>query len=175
LDFEEIKVLVIALGAGIGDSFDINKLRYHRIVIMTDADVDGAHISTLLLTFFFRYMPQIIELGYLYLAQPPLYKISYGSKTIFYAYSDLQRDEILKTQSSKMKAKPYIQRYKGLGEMNPDQLWDTTLNPENRILKRITNEDAEKADVVFSMLMGDVVAPRKRFIVTHAHYASLDL
>jgi DNA gyrase subunit B len=175
LDFEEIKVLVIALGAGIGDSFDINKLRYHRIVIMTDADVDGAHISTLLLTFFFRYMPKIIELGYLYLAQPPLYKISYGSKTIFYAYSDTQRDEILNAQGGKMKAKPYIQRYKGLGEMNPDQLWDTTLNPENRILKRITNDDAEKADAVFSMLMGDVVAPRKRFIVTHAHYASLDL
>lgn len=175
LDFEEIKILVIALGAGIGESFDINRLRYHRIVIMTDADVDGAHIATLLLTFFFRYMPDVIKLGYLYLAMPPLYKISYGSKTVFYAYSDDERDKVLAQNGVKQKAKPYIQRYKGLGEMNPDQLWETTLNPEHRILKRVTIDDAEKADAVFSMLMGDLVAPRKRFIVTHAHYANLDL
>lgn len=175
LDFEEIKILVIALGAGIGESFDLNRLRYHRVIIMTDADVDGAHISTLLLTFFYRYMPEIITNGYLYLAQPPLYKISYGSKSVFYAYSDDERDAVLSAQSGKMKAKPYIQRYKGLGEMNPEQLWETTLNPDHRILKRITLDEAEKVDAVFSMLMGDVVAPRKRFIVTHAHYASLDL
>lgn len=175
LEFEEIKALIIAIGAGIGDLFNPDKCRYHRIIIMTDADVDGAHISTLLMTFFFRYMPELINRGYLYLAMPPLYKISYGSKTAFYAYDDAERDKVVKSNEGKQKAKPYIQRYKGLGEMNPDQLWETTLNPENRVLKRITIEDAEKADAIFSMLMGDVVAPRKRFITTHAKFANLDL
>ncbi len=175
LEFEEIKALIIALGTGIGDLFNADKARYHRVIIMTDADVDGAHITTLLMTFFFRYMPEIINRGYMYLATPPLYKISYGSKTSFYAYNDEERDKILKENLAKQKAKPYIQRYKGLGEMNPDQLWDTTLNPQNRLLKQVTVEDAEKADAVFSMLMGDLVAPRKRFITTHAKFANLDL
>jgi DNA gyrase subunit B len=175
LEFEEIKALIIALGTGIGDLFNADKARYHRIIIMTDADVDGAHIATLLMTFFFRYMSELITRGYVYLAMPPLYKISYGSKTIFYAYDDAERDDVLRKNDGKQKAKPYIQRYKGLGEMNPDQLWETTLNPENRLLKRVTVDDAEKADAVFSMLMGDVVAPRKRFITTHAKFANLDL
>jgi DNA gyrase subunit B len=175
LEFEEIKAIIIALGTGIGDLFNADKARYHRVIIMTDADVDGAHIATLLMTFFFRYMADLITRGYVYLAMPPLYKISYGSKTVFYAYDDSERDEILKHNDTKMKAKPYIQRYKGLGEMNPEQLWETTLNPENRVLKRVTVEDAEKADAIFSMLMGDVVAPRKRFITTHAKFANLDL
>lgn len=175
LEFEEIKALIIALGTGIGDLFNADKSRYHRVIIMTDADVDGAHITTLLMTFFFRYMPELINRGYLYLAMPPLYKISYGTKTVFYAYNDEERDKVLKEAGAKQKAKPYIQRYKGLGEMNPDQLWETTLNPENRVLKQVTVDDAEKADGVFSMLMGDLVAPRKRFITTHAKFANLDL
>jgi len=175
LEFEEIKALIIALGSGIGDIFNADKVRYHRIIIMTDADVDGAHIATLLMTFFFRYMPELVNRGYLYLAMPPLYKISYGSKTFFYAYNDEEKDKTLKEQGTKQKAKPYIQRYKGLGEMNPDQLWETTLNPENRVLKRVNVEDAEKADAIFTMLMGDMVAPRKRFITTHAQFANLDL
>jgi DNA gyrase subunit B len=183
LSSEEIKILIIALGVGIGDNYDIGRLRYQRIVIMTDADVDGAHIRTLLLTFFYRNFPEIIEKGYLYAAQPPLYAISYGSKKQ-YAYSDEQKDEIVKKlESSKVakvgegprangqqpKAKRIsIQRYKGLGEMNPQQLWETTMDPENRILLRITSDNAERADEVFSMLMGDAVEPRKRFIQTHA-------
>jgi DNA gyrase subunit B len=175
LEFEEIKALIVALGTGIGDLFNADKARYHRIIIMTDADVDGAHIATLLMTFFFRYMPELIQRGYLYLAMPPLYKITYGNKVVFYAYNDPEKDDILKKQEGKQKAKPYIQRYKGLGEMSAEQLWETTLNPENRILKRVTSDDAEKADGVFSMLMGDVVAPRKRFITTHAKFANLDL
>jgi DNA gyrase subunit B len=165
----------VALGTGIGDLYNADKARYHRIIIMTDADVDGAHIATLLMTFFFRYMPELIQRGYLYLAMPPLYKITYGNKVVFYAYNDPEKDDILKKQEGKQKAKPYIQRYKGLGEMSAEQLWETTLNPENRILKRVTSDDAEKADGVFSMLMGDVVAPRKRFITTHAKFANLDL
>lgn len=190
LEFEEIKNLVIALGTGIGDTIDYSKTRYHRIVIMTDADVDGEHIRTLLLTFFFRYMPEIIYKGYMYIAQPPLYKISKG-KEAHYAYSDdeklkilsqmkgISKDDIITDTEALTDGKKsggiYIQRYKGLGEMNPDQLWETTMNPENRVLKQVTVEDAAGADEVFSMLMGDEVAPRKRFIQTHAKQATLDL
>lgn len=171
LEFEEIKALVIALGTGIGDTVDYERTRYHRIIIMTDADVDGEHIRTLLLTFFFRYLPEIINKGYMYIAQPPLYKIQKG-KDINYAYSDEEKAAVLKGHSAD---NVIIQRYKGLGEMNPDQLWETTMNPENRVLKQVTVEDAELADEVFTMLMGDEVPPRKRFIQTHAKMATLDI
>lgn len=199
LTSEEIKILIIALGTGIGEQYNIEKLRYHRIVIMTDADVDGAHIRTLLLTLFYRYFPEIIEKGYLYIAQPPLYAISKGREKR-YAYNDDQKDQIV-AELSKLKVEKVvekteeseeiieeteevvveatntpetkikginIQRYKGLGEMNPEQLWETTMNPEGRVLLQVTMDDAEKADEIFSMLMGDVVEPRKRFIQTHA-------
>ncbi|TSC87417.1 MAG: DNA gyrase subunit B [Microgenomates group bacterium Gr01-1014_7] len=171
LEFEEIKALVIALGTGIGDTVDYERTRYHRIIIMTDADVDGEHIRTLLLTFFFRYLPEIINKGYMYIAQPPLYKIQKG-KDVHYAYSDEEKIAVLKGYSGD---NVIIQRYKGLGEMNPDQLWETTMNPENRVLKQVTNDDAELADEVFTMLMGDEVPPRKRFIQTHAKQAILDV
>ena len=171
IQFEEIKDLIIAIGAGISDTFDIEKARYHRVIIMTDADVDGEHIRTLLLTFFFRYMPQIIEKGYLYIAQPPLFKISMG-KEEHYVYSDSEKDDVLKT--SKVK-NPSIQRYKGLGEMNPEQLWETTMNPTNRVLKKVTIDDATAAGEVFNMLMGNEVPPRKKFIQTHAKYATIDV
>ena len=200
---ETIKNLILAMGAGIGDQFDINKLRYHRIIIMTDADVDGAHIRTLLLTLMFRHFPQVIEKGYLYIAQPPLFSVTKGKKTR-YAYAEEERDVIIAEMTAKKTKKDEeieevevdteteveeipaevvedggaapiekiagvsIQRYKGLGEMNPSQLWETTMDPERRVLLRATVEDAEKADEVFSMLMGDDVAPRKRFIQTHA-------
>ena len=172
LEFEEIKALVIALGTGIGDTVDYNKTRYHRIILMTDADVDGEHIRTLLLTFFFRYLPEVINRGYMYIAQPPLYKIQKG-KDIRYAYSDTEKEEILKTVGGASNV--IISRYKGLGEMNPDQLWETTMNPENRVLKQVTVEDTVGADEVFTMLMGDEVPPRKRFIQTHAKQAILDI
>ncbi|MBI2334314.1 DNA topoisomerase (ATP-hydrolyzing) subunit B [Candidatus Daviesbacteria bacterium] len=170
LEFEEIKALVIALGTGIGDIINYDKTRYHRIIIMTDADVDGEHIRTLLLTFFFRYLPEVITKGYLYIAQPPLYKIQKG-KDLNYAYSDEEKEVVLK----KTGEGSIISRYKGLGEMNPDQLWETTMNPENRVLKQVTVEDAAGADEVFTMLMGDEVPPRKRFIQTHAKMATLDI
>jgi DNA gyrase subunit B len=203
LTSDSVKTLIIALGAGIGDQYDISKIRYHRIVIMTDADVDGAHIRTLLLTFFYRNFPEVIDRGYLYIAQPPLYAVSKG-KNIQYAYTDAQKDKIV-TELEKAKAgkvteveepkaevldgevseatesaveqaeaevKPKgnisIQRYKGLGEMNAEQLWETTMNPENRTLLQVSSDDAEKADEIFTMLMGDEVDPRKRFIQTHA-------
>ncbi len=172
LGFKEIKDLVVALGMGIGENVDYAKLRYHKIVIMTDADVDGEHIRTLILTFFFRHLPDVLNKKHLYVAQPPLYKIQQG-KQINYVYSDEERDKTLKTLKSG--TTPFIQRYKGLGEMNPDQLWETTMNPENRMLKQITISDAQEADFVFSMLMGDEVPPRKKFIVTHAKMANLDL
>ncbi|OGD96770.1 DNA gyrase subunit B, partial [Candidatus Curtissbacteria bacterium RIFCSPHIGHO2_12_FULL_38_9b] len=165
LEFEEIKTLIIALGTGIGDTINMEKIRYHRVIIMTDADVDGEHIRTLLLTFFFRYMPQIFEKGYIYIAQPPLYKIS-AAKELFYAYSDEDKDQIIKTKVNGKSTT--IQRYKGLGEMNPEQLWETTMNPQSRIMKKVNIEDAAEADHVFSMLMGNEVPPRKRFIQTHA-------
>jgi DNA gyrase subunit B len=159
---------------GIADSLNPEKLRYHRVVIMTDADVDGEHIMTLLLTFFYRHLPYLAEHGHLYIAQPPLFKISFA-KQAFYAYSDEERDKILKAHASEIKGNANIQRYKGLGEMNPEQLWDTTMNPENRIMRQVTIADTANADQVFTMLMGDEVAPRKRFIQTHAKSATLDL
>ena len=174
IEFEELKNLVIALGMGIADSLNPEKLRYHRIVIMTDADVDGEHIMTLLLTFFFRHLPYIVEKGHLYVAQPPLYKISLG-KTVHYAYSDDERDTIVKEHGGAIKGLPTIQRYKGLGEMNPEQLWETTMNPVNRVMRQVMIADATAADQVFSMLMGDEVPPRKRFIQTHAKSATLDI
>ena len=164
---ENVRPLIIALGAGIegiGDSFDIAKLRYHRIIIMTDADVDGAHIRTLLLTFFYRFMPKVIENGYLYIAQPPLYRVSTG-KVTRYAQSERDRDRIIKDFNVKNIS---VQRFKGLGEMNADQLWDTTMNPETRVLLRAEIEDAVLADSIFTMLMGEKVGPRKDFIKSEA-------
>jgi DNA gyrase subunit B len=164
---ENVRPLIIALGAGIegiGDSFDITKLRYHRVIIMTDADVDGAHIRTLLLTLFYRHMPQIIEQGYLYIAQPPLYRISTG-KVTRYAQDERERDRHLRELNAKNIS---VQRFKGLGEMNADQLWETTMNPDTRVLLRAEVEDAAEADGVFTMLMGERVEPRKDFIKTEA-------
>jgi DNA gyrase subunit B len=173
--FEELKNLVIALGAGIGETFDPAKLRYHRIILMNDADVDGEHITTLGLTFFFRHLKEVVEQGYLYVAMPPLFKVSSG-KTETYAYAEEERDEVIaKIKAENPKAAINIQRYKGLGEMNPEQLWDTTMNPKTRMLKRIMIEDLDEADETFSILMGDDVAPRKKFIQTHAKLAELDV
>ena len=163
LTSEQIRNLITALGTGVGEKFDINKLRYHHVILMTDADVDGSHIRTLLLTFFFRYMPQVIIGKYLYVAQPPLYKITRG-KEIGYAYTEEQKNRKL----AQMTGKPEVARYKGLGEMNPDQLWETTMNPQNRMLLRVEIEDAVEADKIFDVLMGTDVDPRKRFIQTHA-------
>jgi DNA gyrase subunit B len=200
----EIKSLVIALGTNISDQFDVEKLRYHRIIIMTDADVDGAHIRTLLLTLFYRHFPQLIRDGYLYIAQPPLYRIQKG-KTVEYAFSDQQKDQFVEQLAGEAAAKAAkakaaaaeadtevpatagdqelgekvggvtIQRYKGLGEMNPSQLWETTMDPQNRTLYRVTIDDAAKADEIFDILMGSDVSSRKRFIQTHAKSATLDL
>jgi len=193
LQNNELKSLIIALGTNIGEMFNMEKLRYHRIVIMTDADVDGSHIRTLLLTLFFRYFPDLIYSGHVYIAQPPLYSIKKGKDTTWiYNDTELQKfkkklgitdEEILESEDEgdesdeeetpKKKAKAAskklnIQRYKGLGEMNPEQLWETTMNPENRVMKIVTIEDAEKASEVFDVLMGSEVAPRKKFIQTHA-------
>ena len=159
----EVRALISALGTGIGDNLDIEGLRYGRIIIMTDADVDGSHIRTLLLTFFFRYMPQLIEDGHLYIAQPPLYRIAYKNQ-VKYAYTDKEKDKIIKEVGEKAS----LQRYKGLGEMNPTQLWETTMNPENRTLLLVTVDDAAESDRTFDMLMGDAVDPRRKFIQTHA-------
>jgi DNA gyrase subunit B len=163
LSNEEIKTLITAIGANIGEEFNPEKLRYHKIVIMTDADVDGAHIRTLLLTFFFRYMKPLIENGFVYVARPPLYKIKSG-KEEQYAYSDIE----MKTITGQIGDRYNIQRYKGLGEMNPEQLWETTMNPENRIFSKITLEDAYEAEDIFSTLMGDEVEPRREFIQKYA-------
>jgi len=190
----EVKSLIIALGTSIGEDFDIEKLRYGRVIIMTDADVDGAHIRTLLLTLFYRYFPEIIRQGHLYIAQPPLYSLKKGS-VMKYVYTDEEKEKVLlelsqETRNKKQETKDdknieieseeigvgekisgiNIQRYKGLGEMNPDQLWDTTMNPENRILLRVSIKDVERADETFDILMGSDVAPRKKFIQTHAKY-----
>ena len=164
LSNKEVQALISALGCGIGDQFDLSTLRYSRVVVMTDADVDGAHIRTLLLTFFFRYMQPLIEEGHLFIAQPPLYRIASG-KRAQYAYTEVEKETVLEGLSGK---KVNLQRYKGLGEMNPDQLWETTMNPENRTLLRVTIDDAAAADRTFDMLMGASVPPRKRFIQTHA-------
>lgn len=161
---EQVKNLIIALGTSIGETFDISRLRYHRIVIMTDADVDGAHIRTLLLTFFFRYMRDIIDGGYLYIAQPPLYKLTKG-KQFWYVYSDVQKDEIIAAEGI---IGDNIQRYKGLGEMNPDQLWETTMDPKERKMYRVEISDAQRADEIFKILMGWEVAPRRKFIQSRA-------
>ena len=166
LSNKEVKALISALGTGIGDSFSLEGLRYGKVVIMTDADVDGSHIRTLLLTFFFRFMQTLIESGHLYIAQPPLYLVTYKRESK-YAYTEEEKESILKEWGAK-EDKVTIQRYKGLGEMNPEQLWDTTMNPENRTLLLVTVEDAAEADRTFDMLMGDQVPPRKRFIQTHA-------
>ncbi len=176
IEHEELKNLIIALGMGIGETIKFEKLRYHRIIIMTDADVDGEHIETLILTFFFRHLPDIIKQGYLYVAQPPLYKLQHG-KEIEYAYSDDEKNVAIKKINTSKKTNPVIniQRYKGLGEMNPDQLWETTMNPVNRILKQVTIADAEEADAVFTMLMGEEVPPRKHFIQSNAKTATLDV
>ncbi|MHB0871567.1 MAG: DNA topoisomerase (ATP-hydrolyzing) subunit B [Chloroflexota bacterium] len=163
---EEIRAIITALGAGIGEHFNLAKLRYHRVILMSDADVDGSHIRTLLLTFFYRHMQPVIDGGYLYIAQPPLYRVSQGKES-HWVYSDKEKDALLKELGGNGK-EPSIQRYKGLGEMNPDQLWESTMNPETRTILQVTVEDAVAADEIFDMLMGDAVPPRKRFIQTHA-------
>lgn len=204
---EEIKALVVALGTAIGDVFDIGRLRYHKIIIATDADVDGAHIRTLLLTLFYRHFTPVIEGGYVYIAQPPLYKIAKG-KDARYAYDDAEKVAVLKDmgidervieeaaseegdateaaneeggedipaeETAKKQPKVNIQRYKGLGEMNPEELWETTMNPANRVLKQVTIEDATEANQVFDTLMGTDVAARKSFIQSNAKLAELDI
>jgi DNA gyrase subunit B len=164
LENNEVKAIITALGTGVGEQFNIENLRYGRIILLCDADVDGAHIRTLLLTLFYRYLPQIIERGHLYIAQPPLYRIQVG-KEHYYVYSDEEKEKLLQKFKGKVVS---IQRYKGLGEMNPEQLWETTLNPEKRTLLQVTIEDAASADRTFSILMGSSVPPRRRFIQTHA-------
>ena len=194
---KEVKSLIIAMGTSIGDTFDLSKMRYHKIIIATDADVDGSHIRTLLLTLFYRYFRQIVDAGYIYIAQPPLYKIKKG-KEINYAYSDEEKVKIIgkgadvndiqeseepveeegeeKEEDIKKRAtKIHIQRYKGLGEMNPEELWETTMDPEHRILKRVDIADAEEANKVFDVLMGSEVPPRKAFIQSNAKLAEIDI
>ena len=165
VEHDAIRSMITAIGAGLDEDFDVEKLRYHRVIIMCDADVDGSHIRTLLLTFFFRHMPELIHHGHLYIAQPPLYKISVGRKDQ-YVYTDAEREEVLEQLDGKRNV--HIQRYKGLGEMNSDQLWDTTMNPESRTLLQVGVADAVIADDTFTILMGDEVAPRRNFIQTHA-------
>jgi len=176
LENNEIRTIITALGVGVGndEDFDVTKLRYHKIIIMTDADVDGSHIRTLLLTFFFRYMPQLIENGYVYIATPPLYKITQGNN-IEYAWDDDTRDAILRRLKKNTTRKIDLSRYKGLGEMNPEQLWETTMDPETRTLQQVTIESATAADRLFSILMGDAVEPRREFIERNAKYAKLDI
>lgn len=169
-DNNEIRMMITAFGTGVSDEMDIEKLRYHKIIIMTDADVDGAHIRTLLLTFFYRFLRPLIENGFVYIAQPPLYKISRGNK-IAYAYEEEELDELKVEFGDRFN----VQRYKGLGEMNPEQLWDTTMDPETRTLIQVTIDDAMEADVIFETLMGDEVAPRREFIQVNAEYADLDI
>jgi len=194
---QEIKHLILALGTAIGDIFDINKLRYHKIIIATDADVDGAHIRTLLLTLFYRHFKPVVEGGFVYIAQPPLYKIKQG-KEVNYVYTDAEKEKLVgkdvpveaeaeeveaegedteadEVQKTKKAPKVHIQRYKGLGEMNPDELWETTMNPDNRVLKQVTIDDAADADRVFDILMGEDVSSRKSFIQSNAKLANLDI
>ena len=171
LQNQEVQAIISALGTGIHEDFDIAKLRYHKIVMMADADVDGAHIRTLLLTLMFRFMRPLIEAGHVYLAQPPLYKINWTSGTPELAYTDAERDALLRVGEEEGKQLPKenkIQRYKGLGEMNPDQLWDTTMDPDNRVLLQVTLDDAARADEMFSILMGEDVEQRRHFIQRNA-------
>ena len=170
----EIKAMITAFGTGIHDDFDITKLRYHKIILMTDADVDGAHISTLLLTFIYRFMPELIKQGYVYLAQPPLFKIE-KNKRVWYVYSEEELNQLLKEIGRDNNNK--IQRYKGLGEMDAEQLWETTMDPERRILLRVTvdEETTSELDVTFTTLMGDQVEPRREFIEANAKYGTLDI
>lgn len=170
LNSDTIRSLITAIGGGVGKDFDIEKIRYNRIIIMTDADVDGAHIRTLLLTFFYRYMRELVEKGHVYIAQPPLFKISKGKKEQ-YAYSDKELENVLTELGGKDNT-VNIQRYKGLGEMNASQLWETTMDPENRILLKATIEDAMAADEIFTILMGDKVEPRREFITENAKKVS---
>jgi DNA gyrase subunit B len=200
LGSQEIKNLVIAMGTSIGDTFDLDKMRYHKIIIATDADVDGSHITTLILTLFYRYFRQVIDAGFIYIALPPLYKIKKG-RELFYAYTDQEKESILKQigasdvqeinpdvdgeetepeeeeeeTKTKKTAKVSIQRYKGLGEMNSDELWETTMDPAHRVVKQVMVQDAEEANKTFDMLMGSEVAPRKSFIQSNAKMANLDI
>jgi DNA gyrase subunit B len=171
LSSEEIRTIITAIGTGIKDEFDIAKARYHKVIIMTDADVDGAHIRTLLLTFFFRQMPELIEAGFMYIAQPPLYRVAKG-KEEYYAYTEKERDVISERLGGEGRTNLNVQRYKGLGEMNPEQLWKTTMDPETRSMFRVTMEDAVLADQTFQMLMGDDVEPRRHFIESNARFVS---
>jgi DNA gyrase subunit B len=194
---KEVKSLVIAMGTSIGDTFDLDKMRYHKIIIATDADVDGSHIRTLLLTLFYRYFRQVIDAGYIYIAQPPLYKIKKG-KEMSYAYTDDEKDKIIgknaeigevqelevaegeeeaeeETETKSKTNKVHIQRYKGLGEMNPEELWETTMDPKNRVLKKVNIDDAEEANKIFDILMGSEVPPRKSFIQSNAKLAEIDI
>jgi DNA gyrase subunit B len=164
LSHEEIRALITSLAAGIADQFDLSKLRYHRVIIMTDADVDGSHIRTLLLTFFFRHMHDVIWQGHLYIAQPPLYRVQ-GGKEQHWIYSDKEKDELVHKLKGK---KVEVQRYKGLGEMSPEQLWETTMNPATRTMLQVKIEDGYEADEIFSTLMGDEVEPRRKFIEENA-------
>jgi DNA gyrase subunit B len=178
-DNEEIRNMFTALGVKIGTpedpkALDLSKLRYHKLIIMTDADVDGSHIATLILTFIYRYMKEMIEQGYVYIAQPPLYLVKKG-KEQEYAYNEEQRKAWVEKLGGGKEDSVTIQRYKGLGEMNASQLWETTMNPASRTLKRVTIESAAESDRIFSMLMGDEVAPRREFIESHAKYAKLDI
>jgi DNA gyrase subunit B len=178
-DNEEIRNMFTALGVKIGTpedpkALDLSKLRYHKLIIMTDADVDGSHIATLILTFIYRYMKEMIEHGYVYIAQPPLYLVKKGKEQA-YAYNENQRKELVEKLGCGKEDSVNIQRYKGLGEMNASQLWETTMNPATRTLKRVTIESAAESDRIFSMLMGDEVAPRREFIESHAKYAKLDI
>src|SRR5699024_10546199 len=176
---DEIKNMFTALGVSVGTEEDpkalnIEKLRYHRIIIMTDADVDGAHITTLILTFYFRYMKELIEKGYLYIATPPLYKVQKGGQHEYAWTEDQRLMAIQRLKGSGKEESVHVQRYKGLGEMNAEQLWETTMNPETRTLRQVTIESAAECDRIFSMLMGDEVAPRREFIEANAKYAKID-
>jgi DNA gyrase subunit B len=178
-DNEEIRNMFTALGVKIGTvddpkALDLSKLRYHKLIIMTDADVDGSHIATLILTFVYRYMKELVEQGYVYIAQPPLYLVKKG-KDQAYAWNEEQRKGLVEKFGAGKEDSVNVQRYKGLGEMNAEQLWDTTMNPDSRTLKQVTIESAAEADRIFSMLMGDEVAPRREFIESHARYAKLDI
>ena len=172
---DKLQPVIQTLGAGFGKDFNIEKLRYHKIIIMADADVDGSHIRTLLLTFFFRYMPQLIENGYVYLAMPPLFKVQHGKKEPIYCYSDAERDAALATFDEEIRAKVDVQRYKGLGEMDGKQLWETTMDPSHRKMRVVTIPDAIEADKIFSVCMGEEVEPRRQFIESNSSYANLDI